>query len=620
MRFLFFILFFAFGANVTAQDCTCNKLNVALYQSEDLVFDAPEKAKSIIKSARSSNDPYCQSIGLLMEIRFALNENELERLDEKFETLITTAKKSKCSDSLLIDTYLYQSEFYYYEQDFGKSFQVMTSYLEVAKRLNEVRSQFTAYRNMAMLLDRMGQTKNGIPYSDHAYDLIVKYPEAFHDGDPVLVAGNFLWYYQDYDTLRFKERCIRLLNIDEELSSSTGNHNSLSLIAQKRAALFAKDKNFELATQYMLNGIKELHQSDDEFLRRVNFPSYHRDVASYSFQSKNYNKASQYMDSCYFYLGGDTTNSDVGNFYELSYKIAKANGDFSEALNYFEKLKTFEDKIKNEDQLKLINEYEQKYQKAENELKISELNSEKQIDTLRIRSLIGIVIAVVLALLILFYFFRQSRKNAALKIVETEQRLNRARMNPHFFFNALSSIQTMALKEQQPKIASLLTKFSRIMRQSLESTYVDMVNIEEEKEFLEQYLELQKLRHPKKFDYEIIIDDKLDPSEDQVPSMLIQPFVENAIEHGFACMEEGGLLEVAFDKVGPDQLKISINDNGQFFSTESKHKEYPSRATQIVKDRLFLLKNQTKKEATFSINQHGEFGGYEIVIILPMVI
>ncbi|MBK7666279.1 MAG: histidine kinase [Sphingobacteriaceae bacterium] len=143
------------------------------------------------------------------------------------------------------------------------------------------------------------------------------------------------------------------------------------------------------------------------------------------------------------------------------------------------------------------------------------------------------ILAAILVLFVIIFFYRQSVLKNKFKALETEQRLNRARMNPHFFFNALASIQTLSMDtENQSKVSLLISKFSKIMRQSLESTYDELATIEDEILFLSNYLDLQKTRFNNKFEYEIKVDENLAQDELKIPSMLLQPFLENSIEHG----------------------------------------------------------------------------------------
>ena len=205
--------------------------------------------------------------------------------------------------------------------------------------------------------------------------------------------------------------------------------------------------------------------------------------------------------------------------------------------------------------------------------------------------------------------------------MEAEQRLNRARMNPHFFFNALTSLQSFALRENDGKaLASNLSKFSHIMRETLESSYKEYVTIEQEMDFLNEYLEIQKIRFPKKFSYHIEADDDLEIDELMIPSMILQPFVENSIEHGFAGLEHEGHVSVSF-KQEENEVLVEIKDNGRGLTTQKKYveNEHISRASQIIKDRIYLLNLKLKTKARFSIDNQTEEQGVLVKIYLPII-
>lgn len=204
--------------------------------------------------------------------------------------------------------------------------------------------------------------------------------------------------------------------------------------------------------------------------------------------------------------------------------------------------------------------------------------------------------------------------------MEAEQRLNRARMNPHFFFNALSSLQAFALQGNDGKsMASNLSKFSHIMRETLESTYKEYVTIEQETDFLKEYLELQKMRFPQKFNYEVSVAADLEPDDILIPSMILQPFVENSIEHGFTGIDHPGEVSVIFKKEAGN-LFINIVDNGKGLGNAAKeNSEHISRASQIIKDRIYLLNIRLKTRAGFSIDNNPDGNGVMVKINLPLL-
>ncbi len=275
--------------------------------------------------------------------------------------------------------------------------------------------------------------------------------------------------------------------------------------------------------------------------------------------------------------------------------------------------RVIKDSISNVDKTEAVAELEKKYNQAKNETIIKDLDKKKQF------YLFLAITGLLAALAIAFYLRQQSLKHKK-NILETEQRLNRARMNPHFFFNALTALQKFALKENNGQaMASNLSKFSNIMRETLESTYKEYVTIEQEMEFLNEYLEVMKIRFPQTFSYEVAADKNLDIDELQIPAMIIQPFVENSIEHGFAGVAYPGKVSVLFKQEEKDLL-ICIMDNGKGLLTSVKeNNEHISRASQIIKDRIYLLNIKLKTKAGFSIDNNTAGQGVVVKIHLPLL-
>jgi hypothetical protein len=298
---------------------------------------------------------------------------------------------------------------------------------------------------------------------------------------------------------------------------------------------------------------------------------------------------------------------------ERLYEAYKANGQTALALQALEKYKGLSDSLVTRQNTEAINEMEQKYNKAENEKKIGELAHQKRVYLL-------LALTGLLALIGLVFFIRQQSLKSKQKILETEQRLNRARMNPHFFFNTLASLQSFALQGNDGKaMASSLSKFSHIMRETLESTYKEYVTLEQEKEFLEEYLSLQATRFPQQFSFKVDMGTSIEPDETLIPSMILQPFVENSIEHGFAGIDYIGAVTIAFAKEGRDLL-VRITDNGKgLTAAPSTNGEHISRASQIIKDRIYLLNVKLKSRASFSIDNNTGGKGVTVFIKLPLL-
>lgn len=348
-------------------------------------------------------------------------------------------------------------------------------------------------------------------------------------------------------------------------------------------------------------------------------------LISYLNLSDCYNRVQQhknaliYLDSVALILPSVNDPYYQMSLYERVHAYNKDAGNLKEALAGLERFKSLQDSLYSLEKNVAINELEQKYNKSENEKKISELNTKNEIASLRVKFLVVGILAAILILFVIIFFYRQSILKNKFKALETEQRLNRARMNPHFFFNALASIQTLSMDaENQSKVSSLISKFSKIMRQSLESTYDELATIEDEILFLSNYLDLQKTRFNNKFEYEISVDENLALDELKIPSMLLQPFLENSIEHGFKNIDYKGKLDIIFKKE-ENRINVELKDNGKGFDTTQKHKEYPSRATQIIADRLLILNKQYKSNSNYVIEPNSDGKGICVKVNLPFI-
>ena len=223
------------------------------------------------------------------------------------------------------------------------------------------------------------------------------------------------------------------------------------------------------------------------------------------------------------------------------------------------------------------------------------------------------------------------RESQLLKLKATRLQLKalRAQMNPHFIFNALNSIQEFIVSKQPIEAASHLALFARLMRQSLDYSEREVITLEEEITFLTNYLDLnQKLRFRDEFTYSIVVADDLEEDLIGIPAMLVQPYVENAIEHGIRLVEAGHVqIEFSSPSNDDETLIIVIQDNGvgrqrsaaQHSTRLSDHK---SMGTTITKHRLELLNTGERENTavvyTDLVDTDGSAAGTRVTITLPI--
>ncbi len=213
------------------------------------------------------------------------------------------------------------------------------------------------------------------------------------------------------------------------------------------------------------------------------------------------------------------------------------------------------------------------------------------------------------------------------QISEITQANLRQQMNPHFIFNTLNSIQYYMYQHDKLATNNYLTKFSSLMRKVLENSQHTSVPLQDELDALNLYLELECLRFKDKFDYEINIDEDIDPILFRIPTMLIQPYVENSICHGLMPREGKGFVKIEM-RLEKDYIKCTIEDNGigRKASSERKMKReanHNSLGTQIVSSRLDLVNTLygTSLKTTYADlkNENGEPEGTRVEIHIPIL-
>lgn len=215
--------------------------------------------------------------------------------------------------------------------------------------------------------------------------------------------------------------------------------------------------------------------------------------------------------------------------------------------------------------------------------------------------LIAVLLLVGIVSGIFLFRMREIRKRDAVQhdLRVSELSALKAQMNPHFVFNALNSIQDYVLMNQTELANDYLGKFARLMRKTLDQSQMVTVTLSEELELLKLYLELEAIRFEEEFEYSIKVDSGLNTEKVEIPSMIVQPFVENAIKHGLLHKKEDRVLAVDF-KMFSSVLECRIEDNGIGLEAsrkmnESRAKTHRSFGTGAVKKRLALL-NEGRKE------------------------
>ena len=229
----------------------------------------------------------------------------------------------------------------------------------------------------------------------------------------------------------------------------------------------------------------------------------------------------------------------------------------------------------------------------------------------------------------------EEKQNATIELWENKQKAAESRlqslrlqMNPHFLFNALNSIQQMILANEEIVATKYLSRFSKLLRTILVHSDKEMITLKEEVEIIHMYVELESVRFKDSFTYSIECDEKIESEEIKIPTLLIQPFVENAIWHGLMHKEGNRKLTIRFTEE-KDMLACIIEDNGigrkkaQELNSVSGHdKKHTGKGIAVSEERLKTLKNSRGRTGSITIkdltNVSGENCGTQVIIHFPI--
>lgn len=212
------------------------------------------------------------------------------------------------------------------------------------------------------------------------------------------------------------------------------------------------------------------------------------------------------------------------------------------------------------------------------------------------------------------------------QIFDLERAALRAQMNPHFIFNVLSSIQYFILNDEKKAANRYLSQFARLVRSTLNHSRQSKITLENEIQIIEHYLSLEKMRFKDQFEYHIEVDEKLVHQDIEIPPMLIQPYLENALLHGIAPKKKNGMIEVHYS-LDQSYLKVIVKDNGiginQSKALKEKHRPmHESFGMHITKQRLELMNKGHRKEV-FQVkeltDEHGGVGGTCVKIWIQLL-
>lgn len=397
------------------------------------------------------------------------------------------------------------------------------------------------------------------------------------------------------------------IKVGKEIDVNSIVTESIGLIGE----LYLKKGEYKKALLNLNRALKQAISTSEERL----IAHFYIKIGELYFEKSQFNKT---IDNCLNGLAIAEKNGEKEEVRLATNLLAKSYskiGNYENAYKFHVIFKETNDSIYNFESKKKIASMEANFEleKKEQEIKLNQAQIEKQ--GLQIsqqktiqNTIIGGSILLILLFIMVIFLIRSTQHKKVQRIkdemAELRQKMLAQQLNPHFIFNTLNSIQHFINTNEKEASMEFLGEFAKLMRTALDFSQKEFIVLDEEKEFLNNYLSLEQKRLNKKFSYNIDIPPSKDGQKLCISPFLIQPSVENAIKHGISS-KDVGRIDVLF-QVENNQLRCTVKDNGTGLNSEIKDINHKSMANSLTHRRLKIMEKLYQKSTSFSINNWSE--------------
>lgn len=328
---------------------------------------------------------------------------------------------------------------------------------------------------------------------------------------------------------------------------------------------------------------------------------------------------------------GNNFNSSTSEAYAHLAYLYESKGEFAQALENLKKKQQFSEKILNEENLRYTAELIVKYdnERKENQIALLEKENElvkyKLLENEKIMIFAGILLLLLTGLL--FIWYRQYQLKNEKQVLMLEQQMMRSQMNPHFLFNSLNSIKLYIINNEKENAVYYLNKFSKLIRTILSNSREKEISLKEELETMELYVNIESIRFSEKIHYEVIVDENINTGQIKIPSMILQPFIENAIWHGLSNKVGDKVLKIFIKSKAKGRIAFEIIDNGIGRQKaqeikENKVSKQNSIGLKLTKERLENFAKNLNREIVMDFEDMYDNNqqplGTKAIIIIPI--
>lgn len=422
--------------------------------------------------------------------------------------------------------------------------------------------------------------------------------------------------FEGQDSTYFQSFCFKwgiFYKVNEDYEKAKEIYDKITLEKFRKLSLFKNNyavileglKDYDKALENMKKATSDNYKNNEDVVLSLS------NIANIYMKKGEWSQAKIYLDSADNAINKKTPLRSKKALYEKYYDYS-IRENLLEASVYLSLIKDLNQQIFEK---KLNEEVEIAKNSIAKEAALNEALARSQKE-----KLIGaiVLLVIILVLLSILYFLKFRNIKVAHEAVVTEQRLLRSQMTPHFIFNSLSVLQGMILNKEDTKAIRYLSKFSKLLRLILENSREKLVPLEEELSAIQNYVDLHNMRSESKFEYKLHLRG-LDDIDIFVPPMLIQPFVENAIQHGFNKNYKDAVISVSLT-LKDNKLLCIIQDNGKGLNTNKQvNKDKKSLSTAITSERLKLFAKEYNVVCKLIVEDRSKYNeqGTQVKLLMP---
>lgn len=348
------------------------------------------------------------------------------------------------------------------------------------------------------------------------------------------------------------------LAYNESIDSDLGRVICNNSIGQ----IYIKQKKYKEAIEMILSALESAKGLRDKF----HVSGVYNTLGWAYLELNNLKLAKKYLNEGLLISKQYNLKNTIAEAYGHLSRLSEKEKEYKKSLEFQRLSSKLSEEITSEKNFKYVNGLIIKYDTKKISTKVENLEKENQTvrETLKRNKSIWITSSIVLAFLaiMIYILYRQRLLNNEKKILTLEQDMLRSQMNPHFVFNSLNSIKQYIIANEQKNAVHYLNKFAKLIRKILDASRVKVVSLGDELDTMDLYMSIENIRFSNEINFEIFVEEDINLDQIKIPSLVLQPFLENALWHGLSSKKGEKNIKLSVKNVQKDFVTIAITDNG----------------------------------------------------------